>query len=176
MMRALSELRESLFRNRLIPERFHAAEDRQATRDEVFETIREIGGFTAHIFVTEKTRVPTSHREEATFYNFMADLALRMVLQRYASAEPIYLVTDAIPVKGKREAVTKGFKSSVAAIAKGRSYEIAHHASASQFCLQAADYVNWAVFRKWERGDLRSYELIQGFLVDEITPDWTLIK
>ncbi|MGR3179981.1 MAG: hypothetical protein ACUZ8E_18225 [Candidatus Anammoxibacter sp.] len=27
--------------------------------------------------------------------------------------------------------------------------------------MQVLDYLNWSIFRKWERGDTRSYELIK---------------
>ena len=33
--------------------------------------------------------------------------------------------------------------------------------SASDPCLQVADYCTWALQRKWERGDTRSYDLIK---------------
>jgi hypothetical protein len=33
--------------------------------------------------------------------------------------------------------------------------------SASDPCLQVADYCTWAIQRKWERDDERSYELIK---------------
>ena len=44
----------------------------------------------------------------------------------------------------------------------GTSYRVLHHASMSAPLLQAADYCNWAVFRKAERADERSYGLIAG--------------
>lgn len=39
-------------------------------------------------------------------------------------------------------------------------------------CLQLADYCAWALQRKWERGDLRSYDLIK----DRITYEYELWK
>ena len=33
--------------------------------------------------------------------------------------------------------------------------------------IEIADYCNWAIFRKWERQDLRSYELIRSGLRSE---------
>ena len=37
----------------------------------------------------------------------------------------------------------------------------------SDLCLQVADYCSWAIQRKWERSDTRSYELIQDKVVME---------
>ncbi len=42
--------------------------------------------------------------------------------------------------------------------------------SASDPCLQVADYCAWAVMKKWERNDLRPYDLIK----DRITYEYDL--
>jgi hypothetical protein len=39
-------------------------------------------------------------------------------------------------------------------------------------CLQFADYCTWAIQRKWERGDSRSYDLIK----DRLTYEFDLWK
>ncbi len=39
-------------------------------------------------------------------------------------------------------------------------------------CLQVADYCAWAIQRKWEKGDARSYDLIK----DRITYEYDLWK
>lgn len=158
MMDALNQARRELFSGALIPERFHAAEDKQAVRDRVLAVITAVGDFDAYMVVSDKARVPQSYRDSAKFYTFSADLALRSVLQRYPTDEPIYVITDSLPVQRKREAVVKGFKASLVATVGSRRFEIAHQSSASQGFLQVADYVTWAVFRKWERGDERSFK------------------
>ncbi len=33
--------------------------------------------------------------------------------------------------------------------------------------LQAVDFISWAIFRKYERGDFEYYELIKEKIVDE---------
>ena len=40
-------------------------------------------------------------------------------------------------------------------------HRVAFWPAASDPCLQVADYCTWAVQRKWEREDRRSYELIE---------------
>ncbi len=46
-------------------------------------------------------------------------------------------------------------------------YRLLHHDSKSNFQLQIADYCNWAIYRKWSRNDLRSYDLIKGAVKSE---------
>jgi hypothetical protein len=176
VMTRLGALRANLFRGQFIPQAFHASEDRQAVRDEVFKVIREWGDFAMHVLVLEKAGAPPSHRDQAAFYSFAADLSLRRVLVQHPKDEPIFVVTDTLPFKGKRDAVVKGFKASLVAILQNRRFQIEHHTSGSQPCLQVVDYLTWALFRKWERSDLRSYGLISEFVVQEVNFNWSLIQ
>jgi hypothetical protein len=43
----------------------------------------------------------------------------------------------------------------------------AYWPAASDPCLQVADYCCWAIQRKWERGDMRLYELIASKIRSE---------
>jgi GTP-dependent phosphoenolpyruvate carboxykinase len=82
--------------------------------------------------------------------------------------EEVIVITDSIPVSRKREAIEKAVKQTLSRmLPNGTRYKILHHASKSCTGLQVADYCNWAIFRKWERGDLRSYELIRSGIRSE---------
>ncbi len=83
IMRALSALREKVFRGVFIPPGFHAAEDRPEVRDQVFAAICKADSFEAFISVTQKAVVPAGYTEAPKFYTSMADFTLRWVLQRY---------------------------------------------------------------------------------------------
>ena len=66
-------------------------------------------------------------------------------------------------MKSRRGAIEKAVKQTLSRVLPpGTSYRVLHHASMSAPLLQAADYCNWAVFRKAERADERSYGLIAG--------------
>jgi hypothetical protein len=173
---ALNSLRRELYEGVFIPAYFHASEDLQKVRDRVFQTISETAGFVYDVLVVQKDAVPSEYREQHKFYRFVADAGLRLTLARYPTAEPIYLITDAIPVKRKRSSVIKGFKQCLASVLGDRRYEIGHHSSAAHPCLQAADYLNWAVFRKWERNDLRSYDVIKAYVRLETNFQWDILK
>lgn len=47
------------------------------------------------------------------------------------------------------------------------SYRVAFWPAETDPCLQVADYCTWALQRKWERGDERSYELIRAKIRSE---------
>jgi len=80
----------------------------------------------------------------------------------------VIVITDSIPVSRKREAVEKAVKQILSRmLPAGTKYRVLHHASKSCVSLQVADYCSWAIFRKWERGDLRSYDLIRSGMRSE---------
>lgn len=91
----------------------------------------------------------------------------------------VVIVTDSIPLAKKKQTIEKAIKAELAASLTGAiPYHIFHHASKSSVGFQIADYVNWAVFRKWERADHRSYNIICPSLQSEFdifkngTKDW----
>ena len=60
-----------------------------------------------------------------------------------------------------REAVEKAVKVTLAeALPAGTRFRVYHHDSKSNLDLQIADYCNWAIYRKWNSGDDRSYNVI----------------
>jgi hypothetical protein len=89
----------------------------------------------------------------------------RHTLEGYAE---VIVFTDRIPVKGKRKAVEKVIKTTLSnMLPKTARYRLLHHDSKSNFQLQIADYCNWAIYRKWSRDDLPSYDLIKSAVRSE---------
>ena len=172
---ALGTLRRQLFSGQFIPAAFHASEDRQATRDRVFECICAASDLAYDVTVVDKKLVPEEYREESAFYTFIADFTLRLTIAQYPTADPVYVTTDSLPLKKKRDAVVKGLKLCLSSVLGERRFQIEHHPSAAHGCLQAADYLNWAVYRKWEGGDRRSYDLVEQLIRRETQFDWKLM-
>jgi uncharacterized protein DUF3800 len=152
-------------------EYFHASEDAQTVRDQVFEIIsRSLEGMRIDAVVVEKRKAHPAVREEAEFYPKMLGYLLRYVLGHYPLSEyaEVIVFTDRIPVKGKRNAVEKAVKITLSKmLPKTVRHRILHHDSKSNFQLQIADYCNWAIYRKWDRKDLRSYDLIKSAVKSE---------
>lgn len=170
----LNRLQYELLAQGVEIERFHASEDRQAVRDQVFGVIQSVGGFEFDVVVIEKRKTHPSLHDEARFYPKFANYLLKYVFARYADPdEPLVVVTDTLPVKRTKRAVEKAFKAYIARHLGERLYTLVHHGSASHACLQVADYCTWAVQKKWQRGDVRSYALIQPFLKSEFDIFWS---
>lgn len=161
----LDHLKYDLIETGLDLEYFHASEDRQPVRDQVFAAIQKrFGALRIDSLIVEKSKCGPSLRDETKFYPRMLGYLLRYLLQgaEFQQVEEVIVVTDNIPVKKKAQAIEKAVKTVLAdMLPTDVKYRVLHHASKSSFGLQMADYCNWAIFRKWERGDERSYELIK---------------
>jgi hypothetical protein len=46
-------------------------------------------------------------------------------------------------------------------------FSINHHSSAAHSMLQVADYCAWATQKKWQTGDVRSYDSLRGKIRNE---------
>lgn len=167
----LDHLKYDLIETGLDLEYFHASEDRQPVRDQVFAAIRDrFGALRIDSLVVEKSKCGPALREEAKFYPRMLGYLLRYLLSEadFHDVEEVIVVTDNIPVKKKAQAIEKAIKIVLSAMLPAQvKYRVLHHASKSSFGLQVADYCNWAIYRKWEREDARSYDLIRARIRSE---------
>ena len=150
---------------------FHAAEDRQAVRNAVFGIIAgHLDGVRVDSLVVEKRKTGPALQPVEFFYPRMLGYLLAHVLGQYNLAEfqEVLVFTDRVPVNKHREAVEKAVKVALArALPAGTRFRVYHHESKSNLDLQIADYCNWAIYRKWDRGDDRSYRVIQPVVRSE---------
>lgn len=151
-------------------EYFHAAEDRQAVRSEVFGVIAaHLGDVQAYVMVVRKNRVHPSRRAAHVLYQWAFEHLVRTACSDCVRVgERVVAVTDHVPVARNRAAFEKGLKPYLRQhLPEGVRYELLHHQSKSDLSLQVADYISWAVYRKWNSGDLRSYRTIGSCIRSE---------
>jgi hypothetical protein len=164
---AFTRLRYAFLEQGLELECFHAAEDRQEVRNQVFAALASVGGFDLDVLVVEKQLTPAVLRDPFEFYAHLGYVLMESVLERFRGTdEPIVIITDTLPVQRERKALAKAFRTAIRESLKGRQFSIVHHSSAAHAGLQAVDYCTWAVQRKL-RGDPRPYELIRCWIKAE---------
>lgn len=150
---------------------FHAAEDKQFVRDKIFKALGQcLDRMHIDSVIVEKRKTGPALQSPERFYPRMIGYLLQYIFKRYdfKHFSKFIIVTDRLPFERKREAIKKAIKAELAScIPKDKTYTILHHASMSCFGLQAVDYCNWAIFRKWERRDTRSYDLIDQGIKSE---------
>jgi hypothetical protein len=157
--------------------RFHASEDNQNTRDAVYSIItRYAPNFSIYSVVVQKNRTNPSLRERAEIYRrvfeWLIDSAVKGELTETINS--VVVVTDSSPFKKKKDDLKSAMKKYLKEVLKtqGIDYRLYQHSSESDMNLQVADYCCWAIQRKWERNDPRSYDLIKYFICDE----WDIFK
>jgi len=148
---------------------FHATEDRQAIRDEVFSAVVSAQP-RCDVTILDKTRAyPHLRQTDERFYQYAWYYHLRYVL-RYVGqpGDTVHVRLADIGTKAKRAAFRAAIDDVLRQLRRPSvAHELAFWKPGVDSGLQAADYVLWAVSRKLERNDPRSYRLIAGLLTSE---------
>jgi hypothetical protein len=166
---ALLELRRELVWQKLqLGDYFHASEDRQVVRDRVFEVIRA-SDLVVDATIMEKSKAqPQVFKDKYRFFQTGWFFHFKNIVPRLVTAKHEMMITVASVGTNRERA---HFKSSINDV----SYQVANGANTvvdflpcgSDPCLQIADYCSWAIWRKWEHQDERSYRLISNKIVRE---------
>ncbi|MGH7883632.1 MAG: DUF3800 domain-containing protein [Candidatus Dormibacteraceae bacterium] len=140
---------------------FHATEDRQAVRDQVFELLRK-RSIRVDITYYEKKKVYDRIKEDLDyFYKWAWFSHLKYALPKIVPLDTKPFIGIATLGRGKkRDLHSEALRNVVKQCLCPVSPHCAHWSAASHPCLQAADYYVWAVARWKEREDRRSYDLI----------------
>jgi hypothetical protein len=145
----------------------HASEDPQAVRDEVFQTV---GRCELRIDATiiDKTTVPAELRDPHRLYRYAWHEHFRRIAADIARpGDRLLAVASDLGTRKRRGAFHLAVDDAVRSAARC-SHRVAFWPNVSEPCLVVADYCTWAIQRKWERGDERSYELIATKITTEI--------
>lgn len=148
---------------------FHATEDKQLIRDEVFDLISH-HSFNFDITLLEKSKAkPHLRNTEQAFYKYAWYYHFRILaLREVESGDSLFVVASEIGTKKSRAT----FRAAVNdVLSQCISYRVprvlAFWPNFSDPCLQVADYCTWAISRKYERNDVRSYDLIRNKIRSE---------
>lgn len=140
---------------------FHASEDKQAVRDAVFTLIANFP-IVVQATILEKSKAqPQTRTTNARFYQYGWYYHFFGIRATLANANDELLITAASVGTKKGQAV---FTSAVNDVVQQHVRHVpwkTHFCPAmADPCLQIADYCTWAIQRKWEQGDARSYNTI----------------
>lgn len=142
---------------------FHACEDKQVVRDRMFQLLAD-ADLSVEATLLEKSKAqPQTRTSSARFYQYAWFYHFLGIRNRVARGADELFITAASVMQKKKQ---KAFSMAVSDVADqyygDRIKWVANHPpSASDPCLQVADYCTWALQRKWERNDTRSYDLIK---------------
>jgi hypothetical protein len=82
-------------------------------------------------------------------------------------ADRMFVVASSLGTKKKRGTFHGAVDEVVSQVSPCASHRVAFWPAASDPCLQVVDYCVWAVQRKWELDDRRSYDLFKDKIASE---------
>lgn len=179
----LIKLRYELLANGVDQEYFHATEDLQRTRDEVYKIISSIGSTAeVHTVTAEKRKTHPSLYKESYFkgtklitrvsgaglYHKMCETLLKYVFQgKSKNVDKIVVVIGSLFVGDKKKTTTKTLKQYLKAHFPETPFEIYSHPACADLNCQLADYCCWAMAVSKERGETRPYKIIEPMIRSE---------
>lgn len=163
--------REITLRQGLVLHEFHATNDKQRVRDMVYDVIQATDvRFDFTIMEKPKTQ-PHLQSDPGRFYKEAWFLHFKYVAPHVAQpSDELLVVASSFQIKRKKIALHWAVRDVVRQVSPTVRFQTAFWPAVSDPCLQVADYACWAVQRKYEMGDPRSYVLVQGQTQSEFQP------
>ena len=172
-MEMLDLRRELVWEGYNLPGPFHASTDEQLVRNRVFDVL-SLYDFRVDATIIEKCKaMPRIRPTEEAFYKHAWFYHMKYLANRVAlPVDDLQVIAASIGEKRK----LAGFRYGVQDVLRQTSWSNTIRVDMWPFsvdpCLQVADYCCWAIQRKWERNDDRSYSLIQ----DKIRSEYDLFR
>ncbi|MDD3066390.1 MAG: DUF3800 domain-containing protein [Candidatus Gracilibacteria bacterium] len=157
-------------------EYFHASEDLQIVRDEVFNSIQSQKNLFVYSVFVEKRKTYPALQFATKIYTKMCIWLMHGVLYGidFTKCDRIMIFFDNMPVGKNKQAMFKGLKKELSDFFIEKNitipYWIFNHQSKSNTYLQVVDYLAWALYAKNERGEERPFNLIKHFVKNEFHP------
>lgn len=167
---ALLSLRRALVWNgHPLSDAFHATEDKQAVRDQVFDAIASLN-IRIDATIIDKSRVAPVWHDKFAFYNLAWRLhAMRVIPIACPPTSELMIVSASFGTRSEQKIIGRAMADVVSQSGRiGSVTKVTYWPAPSDPCLQVADYCCWAIQRKWERDDERSFDLIRHSLATEL--------
>lgn len=166
----LLKLRRALaWENRELGDHFHASSDKQYIRDAVFETITQ-HDFQIQATIMEKCKAqPDTRTSSPRFYEYGWYYHFFHGMRDIARPHPeIHVTAASIGVKRERQTFKNAICEVMTKTIQGKKWSADVFPAGTDPCLLVADYCAWAIRKKWERGDVRPYDLIKDRITHEL--------
>jgi len=167
----LEEIKYDLMKNGTNLEYFHATEDKQVVRNQVYNFIENLENIEIDSVIVQKNKTNPSlyisdkkkkSKKGATLYTIALRTLLQYIFCRYdnsAKVDQVVIVLSSIFDVSKRELIKKIIKIYLKRIFSNPFY-LYFHQNRSDKNTQIADYCCWAIYKKWTNGEIRPYNAV----------------
>ncbi len=180
----LEEIKYEFMEQGLDIEYLHASEDKQRVRNKVFEFIGSLDNIVIDSVVVQKNKVnPSLYKDKKgskikhkgdKLYEIVLCTLLRYIFKRYnlkKDIKQVIVILSSIFTQNKEKLISKTIKTYLKQ-SFHKPFYIYFHASKSDKNSQISDYCCWAIYRKWEDGETRPYNMI----VEKIKSEFDIFK
>lgn len=148
----------------------HAYHEDAITRKRLLRMADALRDLKIMCTVLEKKKIHIDLQNQKQYlYTYTANVLLENLYGKkiLRKGEPIHLFVDRKETKKKlRTDFINYLTESVEGKHEGK-FSVILHSSHENKSLQAVDFISWAIFRKYERGDFEYYEIIKNKIIDE---------
>ena len=143
---------------------FHASEDRQAVRDEVFDIMPRLSDVNVHVVFGTKMNAGADLRNDAAFHALFGGSLVQFAVDSHAASEyrQIVVVFDQALTKSKQGVFHAAVKQQLKAL--GKPFHLYFQPMIADMNGQLADYVSWSKFVQLERGEGRPWAAVRQSL------------
>jgi len=148
----------------------HAYHSSEITRKRILKQLSEIEDLQVHCIVLNKNKVYVDLRNQKNYlYNYTANTLLDRLYNKnnFKKDEKVLIYIDQ---RETNKFLKKNFENYLTdgLSKKGSSgFKIKIKPSHTEKCLQAVDFISWAIYRKYEHGDYEYYEIIKNKIIGE---------
>ena len=151
-----------------LPKGLHATNDKQRVRNRVFGILAQHDFRVDATIIEKRKAIPSLHTTDARFYGFAWAAHLAGLIPELAtSATEVLLTAASIGTGDMRSAFEREIDIAVRQLHPNTVVKGDMVGAQTSPMLQAADYCAWALMRKWERNDTRSYVSISAKIASE---------
>ncbi len=148
----------------------HAYHSDAITKKRMLRLLSEVEDIEIFCIILNKKKVYVDLRKQKNYlYNYTANI----LLERLHNKKTLK-VDDKIKIVIDQRETNKFLKENFENYLKNNlikrgnnSFEIKIRPSYTEKCLQAADFISWAIFRKYEMNDYEYYEIIKNKILEE---------
>ena len=148
----------------------HAYHSDAITKRRILRLLSEVDDLQIFCIVLNKRKVYIDLRRQKNYlYNYTANILLDRIYNRkiVKNDNKVLIYIDQ---RETNKFLKKNFEDYLSnnLIQRGNSnFEIKIKASHTEKCLQAVDFISWAIFRKYERGDYEYYNIVESKIIKE---------
>lgn len=143
---------------------FHASEDRQTTRDAVFEAFTRISTVRSHVIYGHKQQVKAHQRTDAALHSLFGHALMQFALSAYSATEyrQVVVIFDQALTRRKQGV----FKATVIPPLKelAKPFHVYFQPMQAHANGQIADYIAWSKFVQLERDEHRPWMALRKSL------------